>query len=232
MNGPVFAMGTGCACGANIMEMKRPVLIVFDLDGTLTDSFMLGRVLFKRVFALMGYGEISDELADSFNGPSADEVCRIMGIEGRRRLEYNRLIDEIEIDLVKTIGRVYPGVHEMLETLKPHAHLAILTNGAPAYCAACIREYGFAPYISLSSGYAEGVSKAERIGMWERELHAQRVIVVGDRKSDIANARAAGAYAVGVTYGMGTREELLGADVLCGSTQQVTDACMYVMSRL
>ena len=231
MNGPVYAMGAG-ACMAGVMDMKRPVLIVFDLDGTLTDSFMLGRVLFKRVFALMGFGEISDELADSFNGPSADEVCRIMGIEGARRAEYNRLIDEIETELVKSIGKVYPGTIDMLASLCPHAHLAILTNGAPSYLAACMTAYGFEPYIGLRAGYTEGVSKAERIRQWERELSAQRVIVVGDRKSDIDNARAAGAYAVGVTFGMGTKEELLGADALCASTEQVRAACMDVLSRL
>lgn len=232
MNGTIYARCAGNACDAGVMTMKRPVLIVFDLDGTLTDSFMLGRVLYKRVFALLGFGEISDELADSFNGPSADEVCRIMGLEGERRQAYNRLIDEIEADLVKTIGKIYPGVHDMLAALQPHAHLAILTNGAPSYLEACMDTYGFSPYIGLRSGYTAGVSKAERILEWERLLCAQRVIVVGDRSSDIANARAAGAYAVGVTYGMGTMEELLGADVLCGSTQQVTDACMEVISRL
>lgn len=232
MNGSVYACRADSVCSAHVMEMKRPVLIVLDLDGTLTDSFMLGRVLFKRVFALLGFGEISDELADSFNGPSADEVCRVMGLSGARKAEYNRLIDEIEIDLVRTIGKVYPGVHEMLAALCPHAHLAILTNGAPSYLAACIDTYGFAPYIGLRSGYTEGVSKAERIRQWERELSAQRVIVVGDRSTDIANARAAGAYAVGVTYGMGSREELLDADVLCASAAQVTSACMDVISRL
>jgi len=180
----------------------------------------------------MGFGEISDELADSFNGPSSDEVCRIMGIEGARRAEYNRLIDEIEVELVKTIGRVYPGVLDMLASLCPHAHLAILTNGAPCYLNACMDAYGFEPYIGLRSGYSPGISKAERIAQWEKELSAQRVIVVGDRKSDIDNARAAGAYAVGVTYGMGTKEELLGADALCASAAQVTAACMDVMSRL
>ena len=45
-----------------------------------------------------------------------------------------------------------------------------------------------------------------RIREWEQETGARRVIVVGDRKSDIDNARAAGAYAVGVTFGMGSVE--------------------------
>ena len=218
-------------CAWRPLAMERPVLIVFDLDGTLTDSAELGRVLFKRVFALLGYGEISDEMADSFNGPSADEVCRVMGIGPDRRALYNQLIDEVEIDLVKTIGKIYPGVIEMLERLSHHAVLAILTNGAPNYCKACIEHYGFAPYISRQSGFVSGVTKAERIGMWERELSARRVIVVGDRASDVQHARAAGAYAIGVTFGMGSREELAGADALCAAAHEVAQECLRVIGQ-
>ena len=92
--------------------------------------------------------------------------------------------------------------------------------------------YGFKPYITLHSGYVSGVTKAQRIAQWERETGAQRVIVVGDRATDISNARAAGAYAVGVTFGMGSEQELAGADVLCSSMAQVTKACMDAMACL
>ena len=220
-----------CALNAQVPQIKRPVLIVFDLDGTLTDSAALGRVLFKQVFALLGFGEISDALADSFNGPSSDEVCRIMGIEDRKK-EYNRLIDEVETQLVKSSGKIYPGTVEMLAALAPHAHLTILTNGSPAYCKTCIEEYGFAPYIERSCGFAPGVTKAMRIREWEQEFKARRVIVVGDRKTDVDNARAAGAYAVAVTFGMGSREELQEANALCSNMAQVQEACMRVIAEV
>lgn len=231
MNASLYHMSAAEVCQAGMMAMKRPVLIVFDLDGTLTDSCELGHRLFKEVFRRLGFGEITDELADSFNGPSSDEVCRIMGIE-HRKVEYNALIDEVETELVRTMGRIYPGVIDMLADLAPHAHLAILTNGSPVYCQTCIEEYGFAPYIGLRAGFASGISKAMRIGMWERELGVRRVIVVGDRGTDIANARAANAYAIGVTFGLGTREELSGADELCDTAQQVTKACMRVIEEI
>lgn len=230
MNASIY-QACGMNCQAGILAMKRPVLIVFDLDGTLTDSCELGHYLFKEVFRRLGFGEISDELADSFNGPSSDEVCRIMGIEDRKD-EYNALIDEVETALVKSMGKIYPGVLEMLADLAPHAHLAILTNGSPMYCQTCIEEYGFAPYIGLRAGFASGMTKAMRIGMWERELGARRVIVVGDRSTDISNARAANAYAIGVTFGLGSREELAGADVLCDTAQQITEACMRVINEI
>jgi len=231
MNASLFQACGMDACMAGVLAMKRPVLIVFDLDGTLTDSCELGHLLFKEVFRRLGFGEISDEMADSFNGPSSDEVCRIMGIEDRKA-EYNALIDEVETALVKSMGRIYPGVLEMLADLAPHAHLAILTNGSPAYCKTCIEEYGFAPYIGFHAGFASGITKAMRIGMWEHELGARRVIVVGDRSTDISNARAANAYAIGVTFGLGSREELKDADVLCDTAQQITQACMRVIAEI
>ena len=80
--------------------------------------------------------------------------------------------------------------------------------------------------------FTSGVTKAMRIGMWERELGARRVIVVGDRSTDITNARAANAYAIGVTFGLGSRGELAGADVLCDTAQQITEACMRVINEI
>lgn len=231
MNGWLYASGAPEVAGLHVRAQERPVLIVFDLDGTLADSAELARVLFKRVFALLGFGEISDELADSFNGPSADEVCRRMGVTEDRRALYNRLVDDIETELVRSTGHAFDGVNEMLSRLSRCAVLAILTNGAPKYCEESIRVYGFAPYIAHWSGYVHGVSKAERIALWERETGARRVIVVGDHDTDIQNARAAGAYAIGVTYGMGSRKELRGADRLCDTPRQVMDACLEIIAQ-
>ena len=205
--------------------MERPVLIVFDLDGTIADSRELARRSYKHVFAELGYGEITDELADSFNGPDADEVCRVMGVGPDRRALYDRLVDETDVALVRTVGRMFPGTDEMLAALSRRAVLAILTNGSHAYCEACIDEFALAPLIALHSGFVSGVTKAQRITQWEQELAARRVIVVGDRCTDVENARLAGALAVGVTYGMGSRAELAGADWLCDTPDEVRRAC-------
>ena len=220
----------GPASGAQVMAARQPVLIVFDLDGTLTDSRDLARLCYQRVFEQMGFGRISDALAESFNGPDADEVCRVMGVGTERRAEYDRLVDEVTDALLGEAGRAFPGTQDMLARLSPHAHLAILTNGTQRYCEACMRLFGFAPYIEMHSGFVSGVSKAQRMGMWARELGVRRIIAVGDRATDIANARAAGAVAVAVTYGMGTLEELQGADCLCGTADELTARCLSLIT--
>ena len=228
----------GMCCGADVrceymngaaysvMEKKAPVLIVFDIDGTLSDTVELGRELFKQVFALMGYGVISDELADSFNGPSADEVCRVMGVGADRRPLYNELLETIEDELVVKMGRMYPGAAQMLEALAPHAILALLTNGTQRYCETTIREFSLTPFISLHSGYVSGVTKAQRMQQWAAQTGARRVICVGDRGTDVKNGKTVGALTIAVTYGLGSREELEGADIICDTTAQVTKECL------
>lgn len=217
------------ACGAYLRTVSHPALIVFDLDGTIADSRELARESYKRVFALMGFGQITDELADSFNGPDADEVCRVMGIGKDRRALYDELVDQTDVELTRSMGRMFSGTSRMLSSLSDCATMAILTNGSQRYCEACIETFALSPYIALHSGFVSGVTKAQRIRQWQHELNAAVVIVVGDRATDIQNARAAGAYAVGVTYGMGSREELSGADALCDSPQEVADCCLRLI---
>ncbi len=228
------AIHSGCMSSASlsVMAEKSPVLIVFDIDGTLSDTVQLGRELFKQVFALMGYGVISDELADSFNGPSADEVCRVMGIGPDRRPLYNELLENIEDELVVKMGCMYPGVVEMLSALAPHAVLALLTNGTQRYCETTIREFGLSPYISLHSGYFSGVTKAQRMQMWAKEIGARRIICVGDRGTDVKNGKAVGALTIAVTYGMGSREEIAGADIICDTTAEVTKECLRAIGEV
>ena len=102
-------MHGGEECGAYLRAAKHPALIVFDLDGTIADSRDMARESYKRVFAMMGYGMITDELADSFNGPDADEVCRVMGIGPDRRELYDKLVDQNDVELMSTMGRMFPG---------------------------------------------------------------------------------------------------------------------------
>ena len=209
---------------------QRRVLIVFDLDGTIADSRILARESYKRVFALLGYGEITDEQADAFNGPDADEICRVMGVGPDKRPLYDQLIAQTDAELVRSIGRLFPGVPQMLQSLAPQACLAILTNGCEHYCDANIEVFSLSPYISLHRGYVSGVTKAQRIREWARQLDARRVVCVGDRGTDIKHARDAGAFAIGVTYGMGSREELSGADALCDTPQEVVRVCERVIA--
>ena len=52
---------------------------------------------------------ITDELADSFNGPDADEVCRRDGHWARTGAQlYDELVDQNDVELTRTHGAHVP----------------------------------------------------------------------------------------------------------------------------
>ncbi len=225
--------GTNCnpTPQSGVFPAERKFLIVFDLDGTVVDSCELHRRNYRRVFERMGYGYLTDEQVDRLNGPNADEICRMMGVAPERRAWYNALYDECAVGLVEEIGRMFPGMEETLRRLSEKAHLALLSNGSEAYCKANVRCFGLDRWIGRHAGFQQGVSKAERIRIWSLSLGFPPLIVVGDRAGDIATARAVGAAAVGVSYGMGSPDELKQADVVCASPADIVKACEALMTK-
>lgn len=148
-----------------------------------------------------------------------------MGIGKDRRALYDELVDQADVELTRSMGRMFSGTSRMLSSLSDCATMAILTNGSQRYCEACIETFALSPYIALTAGFRqrrdESTAHPPVAARIERGCRDRR----GRRATDIQNARAAGAYAVGVTYGMGSREELSGADALCDSPQEVADCC-------
>ena len=75
------------------------------------------------------------------------------------------------------------------------------------------------------------VDKTELIGhiLSNEGLHKKNVIMVGDRSHDIIGARNNGLASIGVTYGYGTREELLesGADRIASSPLDVLNTILF-----
>ena len=116
---------------------------------------------------------ITDELADSFNGPDADEVCRVMGIGKDRRALYDELVDQTDVELTTHAwAACFPARAACSASLSDCATMAILTNGSQRYCEACIETFALSPYIALHSGFVSGVTKAQRIRQWQHELNA------------------------------------------------------------
>ena len=211
---------------------KRGNLIVFDLDGTVVDSKTLHRLNYRRVFEQMGYGTLTDEEADRLNGPNGEEICRIMGVAPKLRAWYNTLYDESVRELVLRCGRMFPGMVRVLQRLSQTATLALLSNGSQAYCEANVQHFALNAWFARYTGYVDGMNKADNIRKWMLAYGQPRLMVVGDRAGDIRCAREAGAIAIGVTYGMGEREELKDADALCDTPEEILSVCeAYGMGR-
>lgn len=208
--------------------------ILFDLDGTLTES---GEGITKSVqYALEKLGRPEEDLEKLkvFVGPPLMEqfmkYARFDQETARRAVEYYR---ERYSDVGIYENRLYPGVENMLRTLKGKGYRLAVASSKPEYFVKQILEY-----FHLTDCFEEIVgsemngsrtSKSEvieetlsRLGMSGNRREA---VMVGDREHDVIGAKTCGLDCVAVSYGYGSMDELSAAQPLKieNSTEGVVD---------
>ena len=208
--------------------------ILFDLDGTLTES---GEGLTKCVqYALEKLGKPESDLKklEVFIGPPLmEQFMKYAGLDeetARRAVEYYR-------ERYSTTGifenRPYPGVEEMLQELKRKKYLLAVASSKPEYFVKQILDYfRLTEYFDEIVGSELNGSRTNKTEVIEETLrrlgldkHREQVIMVGDKEHDVLGARAAGLECVAVSYGYGTEEELTAAQPLqtVSSTEEILD---------
>ena len=192
-------------------------VILFDLDGTLTES---GEGIINCVqYALekMGKKEEHPENLRCFIGPPLKEqFMKYAGLseeEGEQAVAYYR-------ERYTTTGifenRLYPKIPELLELLKINDKILAVASSKPEVYVKQIREhFQIADYFTAIVGSeldGERTDKAEVIEEALRRMHLEeerdKVLMVGDRSHDVLGAISCGLQCIGVAYGYGSREEL------------------------
>jgi phosphoglycolate phosphatase len=197
--------------------LKRPIAILFDIDGTLITTGGAGSVAWRRAFE-----ELYGIPAEIGNEPEPRELARVMAI----RLKY---LPEAVAD--SKGYRVLDGVAELLPRLVDQGYLLGLTTGGTDSVAHIklaranlARWFTFGGYGSDSTDRTELTRKAiERAGMLlGTEVDPDHVLVVGDTPLDIAAAHGADAIGVGVASGHFTVDQLkvAGADYALESLRE------------
>ena len=174
----------------------RQKCVIFDLDGTLTDS---GEGITKTVVYVceqMGFDVPPQAILNDFVGPplrwSFHEYVGMTEeeIDEAHRI-YRRRYDEVGIFQ----NRVYPGVPALLRMLKEAGCWVAVATGKPEQAAIRVADhFGFHRWLDRIVGTSEtrGPDKVQLI----REALPEdpgEVWMVGDRKFDIEGGRGAGA---------------------------------------
>ncbi len=196
--------------------------LLFDLDGTLTDS--KHGILRSIIYALQKLGRVPNE-ADNLDwclGPPLVGTFATL-LETDDPALIDRAIS-LYRERYTTIGlwenAVYPGVPEMLATLKQQGyHLFVATSKPIAYAADILRHFELMEYFDQAYGSelnGELANKGDLIRhiLAQEALRPEQALMTGDRRHDIEGAKLNGLRTVGVTYGYGSVEELTlaGAD--------------------
>ncbi len=206
-------------------------VILFDLDGTLTDP---GEGITKSVnYALEAFGIHTKNLDDlyKFIGPPLMES--FMEFYGFDKEQARKGVDKYR-EYFRDSGiyenKKYEGIDELLRKLKEEGRQLILATSKPRIFAEVILEhFGLAKYFSCVCGSELDGTRDRKGEVIRFALEAagimelNRVVMVGDRKHDVLGAIEAGVDCIGVTYGYGSREELenAGASFIADSVEEL-----------
>ena len=189
--------------------------VLFDLDGTLTDSGP--GIINSAIYALGKFGiTIKDrkELFPFIGPPLSESFHNLFGIPKEQvplAIKYYR-----EDYNVKGIyeNSVYEGIREVLESLSNAGIKLIIATSKPDYLANIVLEhFDLAKYFTYVSGAVKDVrsTKAEVIKHaleHNKIFNHNEVIMVGDRKYDVIGANMNNIKCIAVLYGgYSTREE-------------------------
>ncbi len=195
------------------LSRDRPIAVLFDLDGTLVDTvpFILEAV--RHTFA--GYGRC----------PTDAEWIAGIGTPLRTQLAaFTRRPEDVEVlfQRYRTFWlehhddrtRAFDGALDVVRELAAAGHpIGIVTAKIEQGALRTLAHTGFLPYVTAIVG-ADSCANAKPhpepvlLALSRLRRPATEALLLGDSPHDLAAARAAGALAVGATWGACPREAL------------------------
>lgn len=200
--------------------MTGPSHVLFDLDGTLTDSAPGIIASLQHALQAEGLAVPADNVLLGAIGPPFEVGLPLLGIPPERVVAIVAHYRE----RYETVGlyenRLYDGVVEMLDALAAAGMVLGVATAKPEPSARRIVEhFALADRLAIVAG---ATYEAERRTKTEVVAHAldglgldggAGVVMVGDRDHDVLAARALGLSSIGAAWGYGSRDELTGAGV-------------------
>lgn len=198
------------------MEHNVSPILLFDLDGTLTDP--KEGITRSVEYALNAFGiqVASREDLTCFIGPPLAESFQVyfgLSKEASERAvqvyrEYFSVTGLFE-------NKVYPGIRQLLEEQCAMGRgLAVATSKPAVFARQILEHFGLLDFFQFLSGSeldGRRIDKGEVIRYCMEQMGIEdpgAVVMIGDRKHDVLGARSAGVRSVGVLYGYGSRAEL------------------------
>ena len=214
------------------MDKLKQNIILFDLDGTLTDS-MEGVIRSAQYMQEKMGREVwsFDDLRFMVGPPLIESFTKELG------MPFEEAVTGIEVfrERYSTIGlfenAVFPGIVEMLEALKAKGkRMAVATSKKEDLAVRILEHFDIAKYMEVIGGDAREIGRDTKAKVIEyvletMEAEKEDVIMVGDRKFDIIGAHALGIPCIAVEWGYGDRAEFEAhdADYIMATTEDVAD---------
>lgn len=215
------------------MNEKSHGCVVFDHDGTLVDSLAVVVRASNQTLAVFGKAaKPAAEIVAGMVHPTAPRLGLLAGIgDPKAQQDMARLYNDLALQS-SGLARLYPGIDAMLAALASLGwQQAVLSNSTSAFIRSILGRLGVADrFFALVGDTDMPAPKPDPRGLLAllsaAGCEASAAVYVGDSRTDLFTARAAGVRAIGVTWGAHPRAELvpLGFDVLVDAPAQLVEA--------
>lgn len=202
--------------------------VIFDLDGTLSNTWPPAMAAFRAAIAEFSGRAFSEEELRGYAGPAEDGILQELFPE-KWEAAFERYLVSFDQRL-KDGQIVFPGVLEALELLRIKGKKMAIVSGKTKKAVEMAlhkgRIDGF--FDQVRGGWAGGDRKesdlSATIESWG--ISPSSVAYVGDTQGDVAAARCAGLTAVGVCWAEHAHQrdfDQMAPDYLFSSTQELKD---------
>jgi phosphoglycolate phosphatase len=191
------------------------MLVLLDLDGTLTDPYRGMMRSFRHMFTSVGLPVPAEADLRRLIGPPFQTGLPPLGITAE-------LFDDAveayrglyEVGGASLDADVYTGVIEMMDELRSDGHELALATSKPEHSATkVVNHFGIAERLTFIGGATTDGTRHVKGDVISHVLRSTGVspddcIMVGDRDVDVIGAKANGMRAVGVRWGYSDPGEL------------------------
>lgn len=196
-----------------LFDGALPQLVMFDLDGTLVDSVPDLAAAVDQMLAQQGRPPAGIERVRHWVGNGSPILVRraLAGSIDHAAVDDDDAARALDDFLQAYSGShaattVYPGVKPLLQWLRSQdVALAVVTNKPERFVAPLLEEKGLGAFDWIIGGDTLPVKKPDPAGllqvMRDAGVSAESSLFVGDSRSDVLAARAAGVKVAAVTYG-------------------------------
>jgi phosphoglycolate phosphatase len=226
--------------------------VIFDIDGTLADSWKLGFDATQVVLEKNAIPSITEEIYHAYCiYATPDRLARHAGLTPSDP-DYEKVgaalgaeFDNLYVDLVTTeTAGFYDGVHELLQDVPKSIAFGALTNACVGYGYAVLkcnlddeRDGIYSRFLSIRGADNVPAPKPKPDGLLEvckdMSLKPEDCVYIGDSPSDAGAADAAGMPSIGVLWGSHSEESLRQAPFshLCSTVEELRSVLNLVVAQ-
>ena len=187
------------------------MLINFDYDGVIVDSFEMLYQQSLQAQALTGFGRPpTHHDIRTLTNMTFEDLGRTCNIPAQHIPTFVDHVFHLQRQ-APTLPILFPGMADQLQQLARHHTLTIITSSSQIAVEQALQQYDLTSTISLILDGSGQSSKSERIKLAQQTFNipATETYMVGDAISDIRQGKLAGVWTVAVTWGFQSNQLLL-----------------------